>query len=222
MNAILEAPPQRKAPTTYELAEVYLPQECRLMKEYIASFANIWEEQGVSIMCDGWTSTTKMHIINFLVYSNRGTVFHKSVDATDVRSRTREYYFSLIKKVIEEVGPSRAVQIITNNEVAMKLAGKKVMETFPNIYWTACSAHCIDLMLEEMIKKTSTREVLIQARMVSSWIYNSTWVVNYMKKFTNKREILRPGIPRFATHFVSLESIVKHKMPLRNTPFEFF
>ena len=55
------------------------------MKQCIASFANIWEKRGVSIMCDGWTGPTKMHIINFLVYSNRGTVFHKSVDATDVR-----------------------------------------------------------------------------------------------------------------------------------------
>ncbi|CAO2836261.1 unnamed protein product [Amaranthus hypochondriacus] len=200
MNVIREAPPQCKAPTSYELAEVYLPQECRLMKEYIALFANIWEEQGVSIMCGGWTGPTKMHIINFHVYSYRGIVFHKSVDATDVRSRTGKYYFSLMKKVIEEVGPSSVVQIITDNEAAMKLAGKKVMETFPNIYWTACSAHCIDLMLEEMVKKTSIREVLIQARMISSWIYNSTWVVNYMKKFTNNREILRTSITRFATH----------------------
>ena len=84
-------------------------------------------------MCDGWIGPTKMQIVNFLVYSNRGTMFYKSVDATNVRSRTREYYFSLMKKVIEEVGPSRVVQIITDNEVTMKLGGKKIMQTFPNI-----------------------------------------------------------------------------------------
>ena len=69
------------------IVEVYLPQEYRLMKQYIGSFANIWDECRVLIMCDGWIGPTKMHIVNFPIYSNRGSVFHKPFDATDVRSR---------------------------------------------------------------------------------------------------------------------------------------
>ena len=39
--------------------------------------------------------------------------------------------------------------------------------------------------------------------------------MNYMKKFTNGRDIIRPGITRFATNFYSLESLVKKKSALR-------
>lgn len=35
-----------------------------------------------------------------------------------------------------------------------------------------------------------------------------------MKKFINGRELLRPGITRFATNFITLESIVHHKKAL--------
>lgn len=35
-----------------------------------------------------------------------------------------------------------------------------------------------------------------------------------MKKFINGRELLRPGITRFATNFITFESIVHHKKAL--------
>jgi len=36
-----------------------------------------------------------------------------------------------------------------------------------------------------------------------------------MKRFTNGREVLRPGITRFATNFIALESIIKQKQALQ-------
>ncbi|KMS64586.1 hypothetical protein BVRB_018770, partial [Beta vulgaris subsp. vulgaris] len=87
MNVIRETSVDVRAPSAYELAEVYLPEECRLMNEYIGTFAKVWDERGVTIMSDGWTGTTRMHILNYLVYSPCGTIFHKSVDVTNVSSR---------------------------------------------------------------------------------------------------------------------------------------
>ena len=145
-------------PTAYELAEVWLPREYQLMKEYIASFAGIWKERGVSILCDAWTGPTKMSIINFLVYSNRGTIFHKSVNAFDVEKKDGNYYFQLMSKVVEEVGVEKVVQIVTDNDAAIKSAGKMLMNKYHHLYWTSCSAHCIDLILED-IGKILGREV---------------------------------------------------------------
>ncbi|KAL2899065.1 Chaperone protein Skp [Bienertia sinuspersici] len=86
---------------------------------------------------DGWARLTKMLIMNFLVYSNRGTLFHKSVDATNIPSRNANCYLTLMRKVVDEVGSSRDIQVVTNNEA------------------------------------------------VSSFIYDSTWLVDNMKQFTN-------------------------------------
>ena len=104
------------------------------MEEYIASFESIWKERCVTIMCDGWGGTTRMSIINFMVYSNRGTIFHKSVDASLVPSKDANYYFGLMKSVVQEIGPEKVVQIVTDNEAAMKAGGKKLMNEFSHIY----------------------------------------------------------------------------------------
>ena len=85
-------------------------------------------------MCDSWTGTTRMHIINFLVYRNRGTIFHKSVNVTNVPSRTSDYYFSLLDTVVDEIGEKYVVQVVTDNEAALKSAGKILMLKRPHLY----------------------------------------------------------------------------------------
>lgn len=184
------------------------------MKEYIKSFEPTWNERGVTIMCDGWSGPTNMHIINFLVYSPRGTIFHKSVDATDVYKKDADYYFRLMKKVVEEIGEERVVQIVTDNEAAVKAAGKKLMEAYPHLYWTACAAHCLDLLLEDIGNMKNIKPVLVKAKKISQFIYHYRWAINYMKEFTDGRDLTRPGITRFATQFVMLESVVRHKSAL--------
>ncbi|KAL2905960.1 Uridylate kinase [Bienertia sinuspersici] len=78
------------------------PEECKQMKEYIKSFAPIWNERGVTIMCNGWQGSTNMHIINLYTL-----LVVQSVDATDVYKKDANYYFCLMEKVVEEVGEER-------------------------------------------------------------------------------------------------------------------
>ncbi|KAF7146230.1 hypothetical protein RHSIM_Rhsim04G0084200 [Rhododendron simsii] len=205
-----------KLPSSNEVADVYLPKECEAIQKWIGSLKTTWEERGVSIMCDGWSGPRRRHLVNFLVYSNRGTVFHKSIDATNVLSRTVDYYFGLMDKVVEEIGEQYIVQIITDNEVAMKAAGKKLMEKRPHLYWTACAAHCIDLILEDIGEKKNVKAVLEKAKKVTRFIYNYNWVVNYMKNYTDGRDLLRPVITRFATNFITSESLVRYKIGLKD------
>lgn len=65
-----------------------------------------------------------------------------------------------MKKVVEEAEPDRVVQIVTNNEATMKVAGKKLMEIFPNLYCIASGAHFLDLIVEDLSKKTRINDEL--------------------------------------------------------------
>ncbi|KAL7200287.1 hypothetical protein ACSBR1_032251 [Camellia fascicularis] len=185
------------------------------MTEWIGSFKGIWAERGVSIMCDGWSSLTRQRIINFLVYCNRGTIFHKSIDASNIISRTVEYYFGLLDKVVDEIGEQYVVQVVTDNELALKAAGKMLMRKRKHLYWTACSAHCIDLMLKDIANKKSVAKVIEDGKTITNFIYNSGWVLDLMRKFTGGRELIRPAITRFAINFIAIESIVRYKQQLR-------
>ncbi|MBA0786072.1 hypothetical protein Gotri_027487 [Gossypium trilobum] len=50
-------------PSTYEVTGVYLEEEYKEIQEWVNSFRPIWEERGVTIMCDGWKGS-KGQLIN--------------------------------------------------------------------------------------------------------------------------------------------------------------
>ncbi|KAL7171935.1 hypothetical protein ACSBR2_031596 [Camellia fascicularis] len=122
---------------------------------------------------------------------------------------------SLRDKVVDEIGEQYIVQVVTDNEPALKAAGKMLMRKRKHLYWTACSAHCIDLMLKDIANKKSVAKVIEDGKTITNFIYNSGWVLDLMSKFTGGRELIRPAITRFATNFIAIESIVRYKQQLR-------
>lgn len=69
-------------------------------------------------------------------------------------TKDANYYFKLMKKVVDEIGEEKVVQVVTDKEAAMKATGKRLMMEYPHLYWTACAAHCLDLILEDIAKNT--------------------------------------------------------------------
>ena len=165
-------------------------------------------------MCDGWSSRTRKPIINFMIYCDRSMIYHSSVYTTNIPMIV-DYIFSLMDRVVEEVGEENIVQVVTDNETSFKVAGMLLMEKQKHLLWSPCAAHYIDLMLEDIASMKQINETLDQAKMITRFIYNSLKVVNLMKMFTKDIDLLRPGITRFATKFISLESLIGYKANLK-------
>ena len=90
-----------------------------------------------------------------------------------------------------------------------------LMEKQKHLLWSPCATHYIDLMLEDIASMKQINETLDQAKMITRFIYNSLKVVNLMKVFTKDRDLLRPGIIRFAIEFISLESLIRYEVDLK-------
>ncbi|PNY07001.1 HAT family dimerization domain containing protein [Trifolium pratense] len=98
--------------------------------------------------------------LKFFVYSPKGTIFLKFIDASDI-TKTANKVFKMIDDVVEEVGEENVVQIVTNNAANYKAAGELLMNKRIKLFWTPCAAHCIDLMLEDFEKKISLHKETI-------------------------------------------------------------
>ncbi|KAK5775057.1 hypothetical protein PVK06_042924 [Gossypium arboreum] len=84
-----------KLPTPYEVLDAYLESEYQRVRDWVNGLKTHWKELGATLMYDGWTnSLNQMHIINFIVYYSKGTIFWKSVNVSSVRSRYVEFYYS--------------------------------------------------------------------------------------------------------------------------------
>lgn len=57
------------------------------------------------------------------------------------------FFYELLKEVIEEVGPDNVVQVITNNAKNFASAGLLTEGLYPNIVWTPCVVHMLNLAL---------------------------------------------------------------------------
>eukprot|EP00253_Pinus_taeda_P027527 PITA_27527 len=165
-------------------------------------------------MLGEWIDQRNHTIINFLIFCPQGTVFPKSVDASD-RVKDAHFLFQLLGEVVKEVGVANVVKIITDNASNYVLVGEMLEEKHKTIFWTPCAAHCIDLMFEDIGKIDWVKNIVQHAKSMTKYIYNHSWILNMMRKNTGGEDLVRLAITRFATQFLTLQSILSQHRNLR-------
>ncbi|CAH1412779.1 unnamed protein product [Lactuca virosa] len=95
-------------------------------------------------------------------------------------------------------------------------AAKLLKEKIPSIFWTSCATHTINLMLEGIGALPRFKKILDQAKKLTIFIYAHHKSLAMMRSYTNKREIIRPGVTRFASTFLTLQSLAEKKEQLRH------
>ncbi|KAI3975136.1 hypothetical protein MKX01_038464 [Papaver californicum] len=202
-----------KPPSYDELAGGILEKKVKGVREWIDGLKIHWKIYGCSIMCDWWNGEKGVMIINFLVNCPRGTVFWKSIDGTE-RVKTAEGVLEMFNEVIGEVGAENVVQVVTDNAPNYKCAGKLLMEQ-TKIFWTPCAAHCVNSMCKEISEVKKITEVVMKCRRITVFMYNDNTVLHMMRKFIGGGDLTRPGVTRFTTSFLSMESILNQKCGLK-------
>ena len=202
-----------KVPTMYEMWTWILEREYKNTEKIVNDIKATWKKTGVSLLSNSWTDGRNRTLINFLVNNPYGTIFFKTVDASE-SVKDAKLLSELLDGLVEEIGEEIVVQVVTDNASAYKAAGAKLMENRQSLYWTPCAAHCIDLMLEKIGELPQHKHALIKAKKVTNFIYNHLWVLAQMRKFA-KKDLVRPATTRFATAYLTLESLYQMKQPLQ-------
>ncbi|WOL07425.1 hypothetical protein Cni_G16166 [Canna indica] len=141
-------------------------------------------------------------------------MFVRSIDGSKF-VKTDEKLFEFLDSLVEEIGEDKVVQVITDNGSNYVLAGKMLEEKRPHLYWTPCAAHCVDLMLEDIGKIPSIKKTIQRAIFLVGFIYSHSSTLSLLRHFTNKRELVRHAVTRFATSFLSLERLHREKTNIR-------
>lgn len=100
--------------------------------------------------------------------------------------------------------------------MSFRNAGKMLEEKRRNLFWTPCAVYCIDRMLEDFLNIKWVGECIDKAKKVTRFIYNNTWLLNFMKKeFTKGQELLKPAVTKFGTNFFTLQSMLDQRVGLK-------
>ncbi|XP_062014533.1 uncharacterized protein LOC133731089 [Rosa rugosa] len=152
--------------------------------------------------------------MNLCMNCAEGTTFLSSKEASD-EAHTGTYIFKYVDKCIKDVGPQNVVQVVKDNASNNMAAGDLMKLKRPNIFWTSCATHTLNLMLQGIGNQPRFKWVIEKAKSFTIYIYAHHKTLALMKKFTKKRDIMRPGVTRFATAFLTLQSLMEKKNELR-------
>ncbi|KAI5444718.1 hypothetical protein KIW84_013119 [Lathyrus oleraceus] len=141
-------------------------------------------------------------------------MFVKSVDASDY-AKMGDKLVELLDTFVEEMGEQNVVQLITDNGSNYVAAGKILTSKRSNMFWTPCVTHCIYLMLEDMGKIPKVDKVIKNGVKVVGYIYNHAFALNLMRKITDNVELVKNGMTRFYTSFLTLQRLKELKSKLR-------
>ncbi|XP_059645586.1 uncharacterized protein LOC132287100 [Cornus florida] len=214
VEAIGQYGPGMKPPSYHEVRVPLLRKELDNTNALMNDHREEWSKFGCSLMADGWTDKRGRTLLNFLVNSPRGTMFIESIDTSSF-SKDGDKMFDLLNKFVNRIRVANVIQVVTDSESSNKYAGRMLEKEHPHLYWTPCAAHCLDLMLEDIGKISSISRTMQRAVELNSYIYMRPKLLNIMRNFTHKKELLRPAKTRFATCFITLSSIHKQKNNLR-------
>ena len=205
--------PGLRSPSYHELRVPLLDRAVNRTAELRKKHEEAWKEYGCTLMSDGWTDTSHRHLINFLANSPAGTFFLGSVDASSEVANA-QMLADLLEKQIDKIGREYVVQVVTDNGSNFKAAGRLLMERIPHLFWTPCAAHCLDLMLEDIGKIKEFNTCINMAKKVCRFIYKHGRVLDQMRDKIGG-DLVRPAVTRFATSFLTLASMHRHRNGLR-------
>ncbi|CAN6717456.1 unnamed protein product [Malus baccata var. baccata] len=201
-------------PTQYDLREPLLKEQVERVKNSLKRHEEEWALNGCSIMTDAWSEKTGRSIMNLCVNCKKGTVFLSSKECS-TEIHIGEYIFEYVDKCIEEVGPLNVVQVVTDNAYNNMAAANMMKLKRPNMFWTSCATHTLNLMIQGIGCLPRFKRVINKAKAFTIFIYAHHKTLALMRKYMKKRDIVRPEITRFATSFLTLQSLSVKRNDLR-------
>ncbi|CAO2038512.1 unnamed protein product, partial [Urochloa humidicola] len=206
--------PGGKKPNQHQLRETLLFEEVDDTKKMLKLHEQEWAKNGCSIMTDAWTDRKRRSIMNICLHCSIGSSFLESKEVSE-ESHTGQMIFEYVDGCIERVGAGNVVQVVTDNASNNMAAKDLLFVKRPSIFWTSCATHTLNLMLEGMGKIKKFKGIIDQAKSMTIFIYSHHRTLALMRKYTKKRDIVRPGVTRFASNFLTLQSLYEKREQLR-------
>jgi hypothetical protein len=117
--------------------------------------------------------------------------------------------FNMVDKAIDDLGAEHVVQVVTDN-ASNNMGAKNLLKVKkPNIFWSSCATHTVNLMLQGIGNLPKFKKILDQAKAFTIFVYGHHKTLECMRSFTKRREIIRPGVTRFASQCLTLQSMAE-------------
>jgi len=214
-SAVAKCGPSYKLPSRAALSGPLLDLAVADVDKKLAEFKAQMSVTGATVVSDGWTSVQNRPIINYLAVTPDGAMF---VDGTDTSGEVKDAQFIAdeIKLRIESIGKENVVQVVTDSAGNCVAARNILSVTYPGIVFSPCTAHCLDLLLEDIGKLPWAASTIETGHKIVKFITNHQGALAKFRTHS-KVELLKPGETRFASFFIMLQRVHESRDALQET-----
>ncbi|KAL0211794.1 hypothetical protein RCL1_005420 [Eukaryota sp. TZLM3-RCL] len=204
--AVIKAGPSYKTPSSYQLSTTLLDKAVDKIDSQLVPFK---EELGL-------VPGALVPLLNVLIATEHGSCFVDNVD-TSGKSKTADYVAEVIIDHINKVGEENVIQVITDNASECKAAGTIVEEVVPQVFWSPCTSHTVDLFLKDILKHFPTFVSVFESVKAINQFMTARSSVHHVFRGHADLEIKTPGKTRFFSNFITLERTLKLRAAFERT-----
>ncbi|CAM9682103.1 unnamed protein product, partial [Heterosigma akashiwo] len=121
------------------------------------------------MMGDGAKNVKGQKLLNFLIATNKGTLFLFSED-TEGEHITADYMAAKFIRAIELVGPENVAALVTDNAGEMRASFQIIKERFPHLIFLGCAAHLLDRCLRDLLQIDWIQDLVDSSKQVVTFI----------------------------------------------------
>ncbi|CAI7823714.1 unnamed protein product [Closterium sp. NIES-54] len=176
-----------------------------------------WKRTGVTVASDMMTDKNGRPQANVFLVNDSGAVFKDSVDCR-METKTGGYVASILRPVVEEVGPENVVAFCTDDGSNYAVACNQLIAEWPHIQHVPCATHVLDLFMEDVGKMPWAKNVVDPAGDISSFVRNHHWTRGYLRnpEMVGARmlQALKPAGTRFGTQYIVVSRLCELRQSL--------
>ncbi|CAI5968476.1 unnamed protein product [Closterium sp. NIES-64] len=133
-------------------------------------------------------------------------------------TKTGGYVASILRPVVEEVGPDNVVAFCTDGGSNYAVACNELIAEWPHIQHVPCATHVLDLFMEDVGKMTWAKKVVDTAGEISSFVRNHHWTRGYLRTpglvGEKMLQALKPAGTRFGTQYIVVSRLCELRQSL--------
>eukprot|EP00253_Pinus_taeda_P006026 PITA_06026 len=212
VSTINNAPKGYKSPKYDKARTVGLDHEKEKISHSLNRMTSSWIYHGVSIVSNGWTNVKGKPLINVLAVSVSGAIFLSAYDYPD-KFKTGINIAEPLLETIECIGPYNAIQVITDNAPNCKVAGAIIKDKYPNIFWSGCLVHTMNLLMHDIVKNRNNQykwlgDLYKRGKQMIKFITNHNNTHGLFRSHS-RLELLKIARIRFGRYYLTFRCLLK-------------
>ena len=214
LRAVAAVGPSYVQPGRLALGGHLLRKVHEQVRNEVAAASTIQALGGVTVTSDGVTNSQRKPIINILEVSGDAVTF---VTAKDCSGHVKDGDFiagMIIGHINSKPDPRSVVAVCMDN--ATRAAWPIIEKACPWVVCIPCTAHVLDLLLEDICKLPMFRPILANANALRMFLQNKSFA-HYVYITHAEHELQNPGATRFRQVFIMLASLLREKDAIYNT-----